>query len=66
MLIISLCWITLYSILGHYNAIYRKSRLKEISQIFLASIIGVTIIFFGVLLDDSINYEQSNHRASKA
>ena len=58
MLIISLCWIILYSLLGHYNAIYRKSRLKEISQIFLASIIGVTIIFFGVLLDDSINYKQ--------
>ena len=58
MLIISLCWITLYSLLGHYNAIYRKSRLKEISQIFLASVIGVTIIFFGVLLDDSINYTQ--------
>jgi len=58
MLIIILCWITLYSLLGHYNAIYRKSRLKEISQIFLASIIGVTMIFFGVLLDDSINYKQ--------
>ena len=59
MFIISLCWIILYSLLGHYNAIYRKSRLKEISQIFLATIIGVIIIFFGILLDDLIiNYKQ--------
>jgi len=50
MFIISLCWVILYSLLGHYNAIYRKSRLKEISQIFLATIIGVIIIFFGILL----------------
>ena len=59
MFIISLCWVILYSLLGHYNAIYRKSRLKEISQIFLATIIGVIIIFFGILLDDLIiNYKQ--------
>ena len=59
MFIISLCWVILYSLLGHYNAIYRKSRLKEISQIFSATFIGVIIIFFGILLDDLIiNYKQ--------
>ena len=52
MSIISICWLTFYSLIGHYNAIYRKSRLKEISQIFMATIVGVTIIFFVTLLDD--------------
>lgn len=59
MSIISLCWLIFYSLLGQYNAIYRKSRLKEISQIFMATLVGVTVIFFAVLLDDFIiNYKQ--------
>ena len=59
MSIISICWLTFYSLLGQYNDIYRKSRLKEISQIFMATLVGVTIIFFAVLLDDFIiNYKQ--------
>jgi len=57
--IISICWLIFYSLLGQYNAIYRKSRLKEIIQIFIATLIGVTVIFFAVLLDDFIiNYKQ--------
>ena len=59
MSIISICWLTFYSLLGQYNAIYRKSRLKEISQIFMATLVGVTVIFFAVLLYDFIiNYKQ--------
>ena len=57
--IICFCWLIFYSLLGQYNAIYRKSRLKEISQIFIATLVGVTVIFFAVLLDDFIiNYKQ--------
>lgn len=56
--IISICWVFFYSLVGNYNDIYRKSRLKEISQIFVVTLIGVTIIFFAVLLDDFIvNYK---------
>ena len=59
MSIISLCWLVFYSLLGQYNDIYRKSRLKEISQIFMATLIGVTVIFFAVLIDDFIiSYKQ--------
>ena len=59
MSIISICWLIFYSLLGQYNDIYRKSRLKEISQILMATLIGVTVIFFAVLLDDFIiNYKQ--------
>jgi exopolysaccharide biosynthesis polyprenyl glycosylphosphotransferase len=56
-------WIALYIVAGQYNRIYRKYRLKEFSQTFLLSLIGVMTIFFVFLLDDEIahykNYYQS-------
>lgn len=63
LLLIPIFWIMLYALIGTYREIYRKSRLKELGQTFLVSLIGVTIIFFTVLLDDEIrsykNYYQS-------
>ncbi len=62
-LLIPTFWILIYSLTGSYKSIYRKSRLKEIGQTALLSIIGVIIIFFALLLDDTIfsykNYYQS-------
>ncbi len=56
-------WVLMYYLTGAYKEIYRKSRLKEIGQTFLLSIIGVLIIFFALLLDDQVgsykNYYQS-------
>lgn len=56
-------WVLMYYLTGTYKDIYRKSRLKEIGQTFMLSIIGVLIIFFALLLDDQIvsykNYYQS-------
>lgn len=63
LLFIPLFWILMYYLTGTYKDIYRKSRLKEIGQTFLLSLIGVLIIFFALLLDDAIvsykNYYQS-------
>ncbi len=63
LLLISSFWILIYSLSGNYKNIYRKSRLKEIGQTLLFSIIGVIIIFFAFLLDDEIfsykNYYQT-------
>jgi exopolysaccharide biosynthesis polyprenyl glycosylphosphotransferase len=47
-------WIFLYMVIGSYRSILRRSRLKETGQIFLATFIGVTIIFFAFILDDVI------------
>lgn len=52
--IIPLMWIAFYTILGHYKSIFRKSRIKEIGQTFIASIIGVLTIFFAIVLDDYV------------
>ncbi|MEQ1666655.1 MAG: sugar transferase, partial [Bdellovibrionales bacterium] len=39
---------------GTYNDIYRKSRLREFGQTLYVSLIGVLLIFFSLLLDDVI------------
>ncbi len=54
---VTIFWIILYLLTGTYLNIYRKSRLREFGQTFLITLIGVLIIFFAVLLDDTvINY----------
>ncbi|MFL5763168.1 MAG: sugar transferase [Bacteroidia bacterium] len=63
LMLIPAFWLLMYYLTGTYKDIYRKSRLREIGQTFLMSLIGVLIIFFALLLDDEIvsyrNYYQS-------
>ncbi len=47
-------WMLLYILTGTYRKIYRKSRLKELSQTLFITLIGVTVLFFTLLLDDII------------
>jgi exopolysaccharide biosynthesis polyprenyl glycosylphosphotransferase len=47
-------WLFLYVLTGTYRNIYRKSRLKEIGQTFRITFLGVIVIFFTLLLDDTI------------
>ena len=47
-------WVLVYILTGTYRKIYRKSRLREISQTLLITFIGVTLIFFALILDDII------------
>ena len=51
-IIIPLFWIILYSVTGTYKNIYRKSRLKELSETFYIVLVGTIIIFFVAILDD--------------
>jgi exopolysaccharide biosynthesis polyprenyl glycosylphosphotransferase len=53
-ILLPLCWIALYAAIGSYNNVYRKSRLREVGQTLLFSLIGVLIIFFVLLLDDTV------------
>jgi exopolysaccharide biosynthesis polyprenyl glycosylphosphotransferase len=54
LLIIPIFWNILYVSVGTYRKVYRKSRLKELSQTITISILGVAIIFFTLILDDQI------------
>jgi len=52
--IIPLVWVLFYYITGFYDNIYRRSRLLELGQTLLTSVIGVVVIFFALILDDFI------------
>lgn len=55
MIILPLGWLLAYYLTGFYKNIYRKSRINELMQTFATSIIGVTFIFFFILLDDFVS-----------
>ena len=51
-LFIPLGWLILYSLVGTYRHLYKKSRLFEFTATFICSILGCTFLFFAFLLDD--------------
>ncbi len=56
--VIPALWIVIYAFTGAYSDIFRKARLREIGQTLYISIIGVLVIFFTLLLDDTVvNYK---------
>jgi exopolysaccharide biosynthesis polyprenyl glycosylphosphotransferase len=54
LLILPTAWVFLYALMGTYGDVYRKSRLNELGRTLLASSIGVTLLFFIIILDDII------------
>ena len=63
LIFIPVFWVSLYTISGMYYGIYRRYRLKEISQVTTITIIGVTLLFFVFILDDSIPNYKSYYRS---
>lgn len=53
--LLPVAWICLYAFQGTYKDVLRKSRLKELQMTFWASVVGVIVIFFVLLLDDHIS-----------
>lgn len=45
-------WLILYSMVGSYKGLYQKSRLNEISNTFIYSFLGCTIVFFAIVIND--------------
>lgn len=46
------CWLILYTLGGAYRDVYRKSRLKELSETFVMTLVGVIVLFFTTILND--------------
>jgi len=63
LLIIPVFWLILYIFSATYRKIYRKSRLKELGQTLLMSFMGVTILFFAILLDDDVRTYRSYYES---
>lgn len=52
-----LAWILLYYFTGFYDNMFRRSRLDDFIRTLLVSLLGVVVIFFLLILDDTIlNY----------
>jgi exopolysaccharide biosynthesis polyprenyl glycosylphosphotransferase len=47
-------WLLVYYLSGSYNNVLRRSRINEFVQILALSVIGVTVLFFVLLLDDNV------------
>lgn len=56
-------WIVLYYLSGYYKDIYRKSRLIELGQTIYITAIGILLIFFLLLLDDTVQSYQDHYRS---
>lgn len=51
---IPIVWVLSYALVGAYRDVYHKSRLKELYQTFICTLIGTVILFFTTILDDQI------------
>lgn len=54
--LLPLIWLLTYYLTGFYKNAYRKSRINELVQTFATSFLGVSLIFFTILLDDYVPY----------
>ncbi len=61
--VVPVFWLLLYTMIGSYRRVYRKARLRELGQTLTATLIGVTIIFFVLILDDVINTYQGYYKS---
>ena len=52
LLIIPAGWTIFYAITGTYHDLYKKSRLNEVSITALYSLIGCTVLFFAIVIND--------------
>jgi exopolysaccharide biosynthesis polyprenyl glycosylphosphotransferase len=45
-------WIIFYALTGTYHSLYKKSRLYEFSSSVISSLIGCTVLFFTIVIND--------------
>lgn len=50
--LIPLGWVIFYTITGAYRSLYAKSRLNEFTLTFITTLIGCTIVFFLIVIND--------------
>ena len=50
--LVPLGWVVLYTLVGSYRSLYKKSKLQEITTVFICSLIGTTFLYFAIILND--------------
>ena len=54
-IIIPTAWLILYALTGTYHSLYKKSRLTELTNTFVISLVGSIVLFFILILNDTRN-----------
>jgi len=54
LIIIPICWLIFYVLVGTYRKVFYKSRLVELGQTLLICLIGCIVMFFAIILDDYV------------
>ncbi len=49
---IPFCWLVFYGMVGAYHSLYKKSRITEFTITAICSLIGCTILFFSIVIND--------------
>lgn len=53
LLVVPFAWLILYSVFDKYQDIYRYSRLATLRRTLILSVVGVVILFFTIMVDDT-------------
>lgn len=51
-IIIPLGWLIFFGMVGSYHSLYKKSRLDELTFTAICSLIGCTVLFFSIVIND--------------
>jgi exopolysaccharide biosynthesis polyprenyl glycosylphosphotransferase len=51
---IPLGWLILYTLMGSYRSLYHKSRLNEVTNTFIYTLLGCTTVFFAIVINDPV------------
>lgn len=54
-------WLILYTLVGSYRSLYKKSKLQEVTTVFICSLIGCAFLYFSIILND-IQEDNSNYK----
>ncbi|MEC8738544.1 MAG: sugar transferase [Bacteroidota bacterium] len=61
--ILPLLWLLAFQLYGLYKNLVRKSRLKEFSKILNVILLGSILLFFGIVLNDSVSNYQAYYQS---
>src|SRR4026207_969265 len=59
--LVPLGWLVLYTLVGSYRSLYKKSKLQELTTVFICSLIGTTFLYFAIILND-IQEENNSYK----
>jgi exopolysaccharide biosynthesis polyprenyl glycosylphosphotransferase len=63
LVVIPFFWVTLFYIFGAYYDVFRRYRIQELGQTLLVSILGALLLFFVLILDDTVISYQGYYRS---